>query len=83
MVNPVGILTEEGTKIVIKTKKPVVRKITSKELIDESPFKRIPISSSHSNRDLAFGSVAPKKSQSTTKKRRVINNKVMMSIGSF
>lgn len=80
-----GNLTEEGTKIVIKSHKPVVRRITSKDIIDDVPFKRIPISSSHSNRDLAFGSCAPKKttSQSTTKKRRIANNKVIMSIGSF
>ena len=83
---PVGMgkLTEEGTKIVIKSRKPVVRHVTSKDFLDESPFKKIPISNSHSNRDLAFGSCAPKKaSQSTTKKRRVANNKVIMSIGSF
>jgi len=83
--NTMGKLTEEGTKIVIKSRKPVVRRVTSKDFIDEIPFKKIPISSSHSNRDLAFGSCAPKKatSQSTTKKRRVVNNKVIMSIGSF
>ena len=41
--------------------------------------KKNPINKSHSGRELAFGSIAPKKLQTTTKKRKVTHKNVIMA----
>jgi hypothetical protein len=81
---PIAKLSDEGAKIIMKNSRPIVKRDTAKESFDDVFIRKAPFQSSQSNRELAFGSCAPKKpvSQSTTKKRR-ITNKCMMSIGAF
>lgn len=76
-------ISDEGAKLIMK-KNELVKKIASKDMFEE--VKKPNIQNSQSNRELAFGSSAPKKpaqAQSTTKKRRITNKNIIMSIGAF